>query len=156
MRKISHGFRDPLGFTSSTGVPALVLLLLEVVCVPVGKDVSEPPVVALDPVLEAVLVPLEAVLDPVSEVVLALPEVPLDPESEVVLAPPEVPLDPVLEVVLVLPEVPLDPVSDLGSLQKRMDNGGFPGLPVVKILCSQRRGPGVGSLVGELNPRCHN
>ena len=56
--------------TSSTGVPALVLLLLEVVCVPVGKDVSEPPVVALDPVLEAVLVPLEAVLDPVSEVVL--------------------------------------------------------------------------------------
>ena len=44
----------------------------------------------------------------------------------------------------------------LGSLQRRMDNGGFPGGPVVKTLCLQQRGLGVGSLVGELNPRCHS
>ena len=101
MRNISHGFRDPLGVSSFTGVVALVPILSEVVCVPVGENVPEAPVVAPDAMLAAVLVPLEVTLDPMSEGTLVPLEVTLDPVLATVQAPLEVMLNPVLEAVLV-------------------------------------------------------
>lgn len=103
MRKISHGFRDPLGFTLFSEAAALVLILLKVVCIPGEEGVPKPPMVVLDPVLAAVLVPLEVMLDPVLAAVL-------DPVLEAVLIPLRVALDPVLEVVRVSLKVMLEPV----------------------------------------------
>lgn len=108
MRKISQGFRDPLGVTSFTGVVAFMPTLLEVVCVPVEESVLEPPVFALDAVLAAVLVPLEVTLDPVLEAALVLLEITLDPGLVAILVPLGVVLDPVLETMLVPLEVVIE------------------------------------------------
>jgi hypothetical protein len=69
MRKISHDFRDPLGFTSITGVATLVLILLEAVCIP---GVLESLEVILNPELEVLMVSPEVTLDSVLETMLVL------------------------------------------------------------------------------------
>lgn len=130
MRKISHGFRDPLGFAPFTAIVALVvLILLEVVCVPVEKGMTEPPVIAPEPVLgdmlgpgseavlvplgymlgpgsQAVLIPLGHMLGPGSQAVLVSLGNALGPGSEVVLVPLNIMLDPVLADVLLLRVIP--------------------------------------------------
>lgn len=96
MRKISHGFRGPEGLPLLVEVAALVLILLEVVCIPLGEGMPEPPMVVLDPVLAAGLVPLGVMLNPVLAGELDPLGVTLDPVLAAGLDPLGVTLDPVL------------------------------------------------------------
>lgn len=98
MRKISQGFRDPLGFTSITGVP----VWLEVVCVPVETVRLEEVWVALRLELEPVLVLMEVELSVETEAVLGPEVVGVDVDAKAMLVLMEAEVDVEAEALLVL------------------------------------------------------